>query len=347
MATQAQPFECHGQLLAGRPRDRRQSAINPPYNATPPADLTLELQVHAAVVVDAFGRDFTAGRARVVGQPPRQQALVAHSFNEQVPVPAALRGRDAGRVRGVVLKQDEHARLTGLGAGPGLDYADGVHPGSVKTLYRLRRVGLILACVTPVLALAGLWLLVTQVLLVPSTPNESTPPDALARYIMHEKGLPRLKGPRCEAFLQQQIRRLVQDEPFRQRFLAEYRTASPDEQKAFRTHLFDAFKPLVMRDIRGYQQTAEPARQAYLDERIVAYNRMNAFVGDVRLGKSDLGPAAPGSDEMLQLLMQKTSEEERQAGVAYGVAVAARVQQILADPELKAAMEARIAAKEP
>lgn len=299
------------------------------------------------MVPDALGRDFAGRGPWVARQPPRWQSFTARSFDEQVPMAAMLRRGHAHGIGRVVFEQDEHARLAGLGAGPGVAYAGGVHPGSVRTLYRLRRVGLIVACAAPVLALAGIWLLVTQVLLVPRTPDESTPPDVVARYIIHEKGLTQLKGPRCETFLQQQIRRLIRDEPFRKRFLAEYRTASPEEQKAFRTHLFDAFKPLVMRDIRMFQELPEPARQEYLDERIVAYNRMNAFVGDVRISKHDLGPAAPGSEEMLQFLMQKTTEEERQAGMAYAAALAVRVQQILAAPELKATMETRIAAEEP
>ena len=217
-----------------------------------------------------------------------------------------------------------------------------MHPGSITTLYRLRRVGLILACLAPVLLAGGVYLIVTQVLLVPAVPDAATPPDRLLRFIVHEKGLPRLRGEKCETFLQQQIQRLVRDEGLRNRFLAEYRTANPEEQKAFREHLFDAIKPIVMRDIHAYQAMPEAGRPAYLDERIVTYNRMNAFWGDVRISKNDLGPGQPGPDELLGMLTQKTTEAERQSGVAYGAALHARVLQILADPALKAEFEARI-----
>jgi hypothetical protein len=204
-----------------------------------------------------------------------------------------------------------------------------------------------LACAAPVLALGAVWLLVTQVLMLPAVPDQSTPADRVAQFIMHPKGLPRLDPGPCEAFLQQQARRLVQDEPFRRRFLAEYRVSSLEEQKAFREHLFDAFKPLVMRDIRTFHELSPPQHRAYLDDRIVAYNRMNSLWGQARIGKSDLGPAAPGPDELLGLLLQKTTEQERQMGMAYAAALQARVSQILADPELKQEFETRIGLPQP
>jgi hypothetical protein len=204
-----------------------------------------------------------------------------------------------------------------------------------------------LACAAPVLVLGAVWLLVTQVLMVPAVPDQSTPADRVAQFIMHPEGLPRLGGERREAFIQQQVRRLVQDEPFRRRFLAEYRVSSPEEQKAFREHLFDAFKPLVMRDIRAFHDLSQAERGAYLDDRIVAYNRLNAFWGRAGIVKSDLGPAAPGPDELLGLLLQKTTEQERQMGVAYAAALQARVNEILADPALKQEFETRIGLPQP
>jgi hypothetical protein len=167
------------------------------------------------------------------------------------------------------------------------------------------------------------------------------------QFIVHEKGLPRLSDPQREAFVEQQVRRLVKDPAFRASFLAEYRTSSPEEQKAFRANLFDAFKPIVMRDLRRYRELDAPARREFLDERIVAYNRMNAFRGEVRISKDAVGGAAPSSGEILQLLIDKTTDEERQLGMAYAAALRARVEEILADQELKTKFEARIAAPEP
>lgn len=217
-------------------------------------------------------------------------------------------------------------------------------PAQLRTFYQDPRARVATLVVGPLALLAGVWLLVTQVLLVPRVPGPDTPADYVAQFMMHEKGLPRLRRARAEAFLEQTILRLLRDSAFRDRFLAEYRTASPEEQKAFRSNLFDAFKPRFMEDIRGFTARPEPASRAYLDDRIVAYNRLSALVGPVKIGRSDLGPGAPTPDEMLQLLISKTTEDERAAGAAYVAALHARVLEILADPALKAEIEARIAA---
>lgn len=216
-----------------------------------------------------------------------------------------------------------------------------------SVLYPRRRVLLVAACAAPVVVLAGLWLLVTEVLLVPAVPGAATPPDEVVQFIIHVKGLPRLDRQRGDAFLKQQILRLVQDEPFRNRFAAEYRVSSPDEQKAFRAHLFDAFKPVVMADIRRFQELPESARQAYLDERIVTYNRLSKLLGSVQIDKSIAGPTADAQGDLLSTLLQKTTEEERQIGIVYAQALAVRLTTILADPELKAEFEKRIAAPTP
>lgn len=222
-----------------------------------------------------------------------------------------------------------------------------MHLTSTTALYRLRPVLVGLACAAPVLVLGGLWLLVTLVLMVPGVPEASAPPDEVVRFIVHEKGLPRLDRPRCEAFLQQQVLRLVRDEPYRGRFAAEYRVSSPEEQRAFREHLFDAFKPLVMDDIRRFHELPETARPAYLDERIVAYNRLSKLLSNAQVDKSIAGAPADAQADLLSTLMQKTTEQERQMGMAYAQALAGRVAVILADPELKAEFEARIAAPSP
>ncbi len=75
---------------------------------------------------------------------------------------------------------------------------------------------------------------------------------------------------------------------------------------------------------------------------------MAAMWGNVRDKgiRDDVGPT-PGKDEMLQTLLQKTTEEERQLGFDYVRAVAARVAEIQADPELKQQFEDRIASVKP
>lgn len=212
-----------------------------------------------------------------------------------------------------------------------------------RRFYPHRRVWLYLACASPVLVLAGIWWLVTEVLLVPRTPDAQTPPDRVFAYIVHEEGLPRLDPPRAQAFFEEQVRRLLADADFRRRFLAEIRTATPDQQKAFRANLFDVFKPMLMDDIRGYHAEPEEGRQTYLDDRIVAYNRLSRALGrDSTAISAELDMLKPTREEALALLLNKTTAEERQLGTAYVAALTARVQEILADPDLEAALRARI-----
>lgn len=210
--------------------------------------------------------------------------------------------------------------------------------------YRVRRAGRFAALAAPVLGLLGLWWVVTEVLMVPPMPGEASSGDAAAAFIMHAKGLPRLGAERREAFLEVQGRRLATDDAFRERFLAAYRTASPGEQQDFRVHLFDALKPVVFRDVAQYERCPASERESYLDDRIVYYNRIGRMWGGTTISKHMLGRGALSPTEALEFILGRTTEPERERAVAYARALAARVESILAQPELKAALEARIAA---
>ena len=224
----------------------------------------------------------------------------------------------------------------------GLDARIHVNPGSVRTFYQARRVLLIAACVAPVIILAGAWWVVNTFVLAPAIPGPSATPDELVEFVIHDKGLPRLDQDERLTFLTKQAKRIATDKGLSDRFARALRTASPEEQLAFRSHLFDTFKPLFLGDARRFLKLEPEAQQAYLDERIVAYNRLSITRGEVAIDPDALGSALPNSTEALQMVMEKTTEEERQTIMAYGVALRARVEEILGDPELKAEFEARI-----
>lgn len=217
-------------------------------------------------------------------------------------------------------------------------------PGHVRTFYQARKALVFLALAAPVIVLAGLWLLVTQVLMVPRVPDATTPADQVMRFIVHEKGLPRLSQPRAEAVFKEQVRRLTTDPAFREAFLREVRTASPEASAALREHLFDVYKPLLMADIRQYNTLEADARPAYLDERIVHYNRVSRALGATGITAEAAQGLLPSKAEALQLLLTKTTDEERQLGLFYQAALRARVEEVLADPELTAQFEQRITA---
>ncbi len=212
-----------------------------------------------------------------------------------------------------------------------------------RPFYQQRRLWLTLACVAPLLLLVGLYLLVDRVLLVPALPDDNTPGDQLAAFVMHPKGLPRLKQPQREAFLNRQVPRLLREDALRERFLAAVRAADPEAQEAFRNNLFDTFKPILLRDARAFAELAAADRTAFLDARIIAYNRLGAQT-NVHISRHDLGSAAPSGDKLLEWVLSKTTEEERRLCLNYGTGMTARVKEILEDPALKADFEQRIAA---
>ncbi len=220
-----------------------------------------------------------------------------------------------------------------------------MNPDSARTLYRYRRVVVVLACAAPVFVLGAVWLLVTRVLMVPAVPGSDTLPDQVVQFIMHEQGLPRLSRERCDAVLKQQIHRLIEDAKFRDRFAREYRVSSPEQQRAFREHVFDAFKPVVMADINGYHLLDDAERREYLDGRIVEYNRMATILANIQVNASAAGLGGGEKAEMLGLLLTKTTEHDRELGFAYIQAIQVRVVEILADPELEEQIRARIAAE--
>jgi hypothetical protein len=196
-----------------------------------------------------------------------------------------------------------------------------------------------LAFAAPVAALGGLWWLVTAVLLAPGVPDGETPAPEVVRFIMHEKGLPRLGQRDAETFFRRQAARYATDTDFRDRFGVALTMASPEGQTRFHEHLFDVFKPMFMKDIEGYFALSGEAQATYLDERIVAYNCMSPGeeVSD------DVGVLAPSKQESMRLLLSKTTQRERELGMTYFAAIGVRVQEILADADLKASFERRIA----
>jgi len=223
-----------------------------------------------------------------------------------------------------------------------------VNPGSTRTFYQARRVLIIAALVAPVLLLGGLWWLVTEVLLVPGVPDSSTPAAQVVEFMVHEKGLPRLGRHEKEQFVLAQGRRLASDAAFCEQFLATLRTSSPDDQKAVRTNLLDTFAPMIRDDVHKFESLPPAQREGFLDERIVAYLRLNVFRDSkVRVkGAQIWGATPPTQEELGKWFMTRFTAEEQQLTIAYFTAMAARVQVIGADPELKAKFEARIAGSE-
>ncbi len=213
----------------------------------------------------------------------------------------------------------------------------------LQTLYQARKALLVLALATPVVVLALVWFVVTQVLMAPAVPDADAPAHRVARFVMHDKGLPRMADDDARRLFHQIVGRLGRDPTYQQAFLAEIHTASPEMQRAFRRHLLSVFKPMLMGDIHDFEACAGDDRQPYLDARIIEYNRIARALGKTGINADAVGVLVPDKTELFEWLLQNTTEAERAAGMAYFTAIRQRVEEILADPALRDEFEQEIA----
>lgn len=323
------------------------AAVNAPHAAAPTPDIAFKVQMRTAMLTDRIGRDRAARFNRVGRQPPRSQFFSWEYFQHEIPMPARRRRCGRARVNGM-FEQNKHVMhrivvaLDNPSAGRANDSV--VLPGSTQTFYRARRLIWLAACLVPLLLLGGAWWALNALILTPRAPGATDPAAAWVAYIVHDKGLVQLSAEERERFLKRHTQRWVSEPEYRDQFAVAVRRSTSEERAAFRTHLFDSIKPLVMVHIRSYHALAGDARAKFVDERIVEYNRMGSVIGSAKLDKAAFGDALPGSQELMQLLLTRTSDEERALGAAYFAALTARVTEIQNDPALKSEFERRILA---
>jgi hypothetical protein len=219
----------------------------------------------------------------------------------------------------------------------------------IRVIPPQRQILAFLACVSPLLVLGGAWWAVDTYVLAPPVPSAQDTAEVHARFLAHPKGLPRLRGRRLEQFLDRQSSRLLTDAAFREQLAVALRRSPPESQEAARRHLAAAYKPRVMADVRRFHELGGAARSAYLDDRIVHYMRLASALraGSGEEGQRAMRTLLPDREQIAQLLLSATSQEERALGMEFLSAYQARVQQIVADPDLKRQFETRIAALPP
>lgn len=215
--------------------------------------------------------------------------------------------------------------------------------GSLKSFQQNRRILIGSALVGPLLLMGAAYWLIGNVLLVPRVPDETTSALDCVAFICHEKGLPRLSASATEAYLLQQTRRFLNDPNFARQFAAALRISTPSELQAYHEHVLGAFKPLFMRDVDKWFALLGDSKSSFLDERIVEYNRMSRMAARAPAAGIDLGPGLDVDKlALLKILMDKTTEQERDAAAGFLLALKTRIEQILADPALHDEFEKRI-----
>lgn len=207
-----------------------------------------------------------------------------------------------------------------------------------------RRILLALLIVAPLAALVVAWLLVDALLLTPATPTVDAPPADVVRYIAHEKGLPRRTADGQREFLEQLAARVSGDEAFRSQFNSALQRLPEETRRAFRENLFRAFKPVILGDARRFRDlTSADARQRYLDDRIVHYNRGRGAFQSARLDRSILGGLTVDKDSLLRLILTETTAEERAIAMIFINAYSERIREIGEDEALRAEFARRTA----
>lgn len=225
-----------------------------------------------------------------------------------------------------------------------------MNPGDRKMLRRMRRWWIAPACLAPLTVLGGAWWAV-DALLTPAVPGPDAPAAQWAEFIAHERGLPRQPPEQRLALLQSLLGRFGREAGWGEALAAALRRLPLEQQMDVRRHVFDAVRHAALRDIGTWQALGGAAAVSYLDDRIVEYNRLLRLLGPGRapgagrgVGAAGLEGLVPDRAALAQFIASGTSERERAAARAYADALARRVEEILADPQLRATIEAKIAA---
>lgn len=202
-----------------------------------------------------------------------------------------------------------------------------------------RPVAIAVLCASPVVILLGVWLLLDEVVFVPGEPGATASAADVVAYIIDDKGLPRMSSPRVQPFFEAQSVRMAKEPAFREQFLSTYRTSSPEERTAFRTHLFDILKPMIMRDVEQFHALKEQERDAFLNERYVDRKRLEILWAGIRVEKS----AADAADlqRVQEMITTRVSPEELSAALDYIKAFGKRQLEIESDPALRERLEER------
>lgn len=219
-----------------------------------------------------------------------------------------------------------------------------MHPGDTQAFYRSRRLLLVAGCAAPLLLLGAAWWTIDRFVLTPPRPTLASTADEFVRFLVDAKGLPKLRQAEREALIELHLRKWLAQEDYRSGFASALRRCSDEEREAFKTHTFDAVKPIIMRDVRRFHELDGEARRTFVDERIVEYHRMASILRGAKVDKSAFGDSLPSSNEVGQLVLAKTTEEERVLGQAFFAALAARQVEIQADEALNAEFLRRIEA---
>ena len=197
-------------------------------------------------------------------------------------------------------------------------------------------------CASPVILLGGIWMLVNAWVLTPGIPGDSAPAEACVDFAIDPAGLPRLQPQEQAAFVETHLSRIIHDVSFRDALMTSLRRQPPKEQAAFRAHVFDALLPRFVQEAQTYHEMPPEEVETWLEDRLVYYKRMGHMLRNMRLSADDFDSRWTDEKSLLELVMARTTAEQRTSCGMYFVALARVSSDIKDDPERQAQFEQRI-----
>ena len=198
-------------------------------------------------------------------------------------------------------------------------------------------------CASPLLVLAGIWLLVNALVLTPGVPGDSAAAVQCINFAVDPAGLPRLRPEQQAEFVETHLSRVVRDGQFRDAFMTGLRRQPLQDQAAFRAHVFDALLPRFVSEAQEYQQRTPEELDRWLEDRLVHYKRMGRMLRGMQLEAADFDSRWTDEKGLLELVIARTTPEQRASCGVYFAALARESAAIKQDPERLARLEERLA----
>lgn len=210
--------------------------------------------------------------------------------------------------------------------------------------YAWRKPLIVAACVAPLFLAGLLWLLVNRILLAPSFPGPTAAAAQFYEFMADERGLPRLSASDRMKFVETIATRAAKDPKFTDDFLAAMKESAKDQQARLRSNLVNAFLDTTLSEVRRYNALSAAEQPAFLDDRIVEHKRDELLFRRIHIDKEAISSE---KGDLLQMVLTRTTDAERQMAMAYAGAMQARVREILDDDNLKKKFEERVGAPLP
>ncbi len=191
-----------------------------------------------------------------------------------------------------------------------------------------------------VVVLVGAWWAYFEFTTVPppdlKTPDAVSKVEEVVEFMGNERGLGRMSVPRAEAFLLSAYQTYGNNPEARTRFVRAMNQMSTGEREVLNNAVFEIGRAHVMQSAREYASVAPSQRSRYIDGAYSKFEEMRAGLSGRVPGNGQPGVGGPSlseplnkdlpksTDEMMKVLVDKTSARERSEAKPFIDAMAAK-----------------------